>query len=833
MRWWRLALVILAGVLAAAAATVLAVVVNVATGGTANWFPAAGQHPLWWTVGATAAVAVASLLVWGTQRRYERGLQALAPAVQRPEPWVVDRPGEVDQIVAALQRRAGGTVGITTAVHGAGGFGKTTVAKLVRADRRVLRRYRGRIYWVTLGRDARKQALTGLVNGLIAQVDPGRAVAFTDTRQAGEHLGALLASGPRRLLVLDDVWSEEQVAVFPAGGKSARLVTTRNPSLAAGTVVPVKVDQMSAKQAQTLLLAGLPPLPPRVVHGLVKETGRWPLLVRLVNKILADQAKLQPDVTAAAEDLLNRLRSGGALQVDQWTGAATQDLDVNDPDQRRTAIRATIQASTSLLNPTELIRFAELAIFVEDETIPVTLITALWKATGGLDRMAAGALCTRLADLALLALIPGSDGGAVTMHDVIRDYLRDELGGARLAELHQVLLDAVAGDLPKAAPVAAGADMVTAWWELPEAARYLWEHLIGHLLAAERPAEAGELAADLRWVGARLQFGPAGPSADLALIGTPRTERLRRVLGQAAHLLTPTHPAHSLIDILYGKVSHDPEWGNQAQALAPTRKLPALINNWPRSDQPDPALRRILAGHTNGVTAVAIAPDGTWLATASQDKSARIWDAATGQQRHHLRHTSLVRSVAIAPDGTWLATASWDNSARIWDAATGQQRHHLRHPGMVLVAIAPDGTWLATAGWENSARIWDAATGQQRHHLTGHTSPVRSVAIAPDGTWLATASRDKSARIWDAATGQQRHHLRHTSPVTAVAIAPDGTWLATASPDRSARIWDAATGSAIAVMRVHGSLHHCAMSPSGQSLAVAGQAGLYMFTFKP
>lgn len=390
MRWWRLALVILAGVLAAAAATVLAVVVNVATGGTANWFPAAGQHPLWWTVGATAAVAVASLLVWGTQRRYERGLQALAPAVQRPEPWVVDRPGEVDQIVAALQRRAGGTVGITTAVHGAGGFGKTTVAKLVRADRRVLRRYRGRIYWGTLGRDARKQALTGLVNGLIAQVDPGRAVAFTDARQAGEHLGALLASGPRRLLVLDDVWSEEQVAVFPAGGKSARLVTTRNPSLAAGTVVPVKVDQMSAKQAQTLLLAGLPPLPPRVVHGLVKETGRWPLLVRLVNKILADQAKLQPDVTAAAEDLLNRLRSGGALQVDQWTGAATQDLDVNDPDQRRTAIRATIQASTSLLNPTELIRFAELAIFVEDETIPVTLITALWKATGGLDRMAAG-----------------------------------------------------------------------------------------------------------------------------------------------------------------------------------------------------------------------------------------------------------------------------------------------------------------------------------------------------------------------------------------------------------------------------------------------------------
>ena len=265
-RWWRLTLVVLAAALAAAAATVLAVVVNVATGGTAAWFPAVGRHPLWWTAGATGAVAVAALLVWSSQRWYERGLAALIPAVQRPEPWVVDRPAEVGQIVAALRRR-GGTVGITTAVQGAGGFGKTTVAKIVRADRRVLRRYGRRVYWVTVGRDAGTQALTGLVNGLIAQLDPGRAVTFTDARQAGEYLAALLARGPRRLLVLDDVWSEEQLAAFPAGGRCARLVTTRIPSLAGGNSVPVKVDQMSQAQARALLLAGLAPLPAAVTAG--------------------------------------------------------------------------------------------------------------------------------------------------------------------------------------------------------------------------------------------------------------------------------------------------------------------------------------------------------------------------------------------------------------------------------------------------------------------------------------------------------------------------------------------------------------------------------------
>jgi hypothetical protein len=112
-------------------------------------------------------MATASALVWAAQRWYDRGLSALVPAVQRPEGWVVDRPEEVGKVVAALRRRGGGTVGITTAVHGAGGFGKTTVAKMVRADRRVLRRFGGRVYWVTLGRDAGREALAGLVNGLI------------------------------------------------------------------------------------------------------------------------------------------------------------------------------------------------------------------------------------------------------------------------------------------------------------------------------------------------------------------------------------------------------------------------------------------------------------------------------------------------------------------------------------------------------------------------------------------------------------------------------------------------------------------------------------------
>jgi len=834
VRSWRLALLALAGALAAAASTVLAVAVNVATGGTADWFPTMERHPLRWMAGATVAAACAGLLVWRVQRWYDRMIGELVPAVHRPESWVVDRPGELNQIVAALRRRRGGTVGITTAVHGAGGFGKTTVAKMVRADRRVLRRFGGRVYWVTLGRDAGKEALAGLVNGLIAQVEPGRAVTFTAAQQAGDHLAAVLAGGPRRLLVLDDVWSEEQLAAFPVAGRCARLVTTRIPSLAAGTSVAVRVDQMSDAQARALLLAGLPPLPSGVARALMEETGRWPLLLRLVNKILADQAKLQPDIAAAAQDLLGRLRLGGKLQVDQLTGAASQQLDVNDPDQRRKAVRATIQASTSLLSPGDHDRFAELAVFAEDETIPVTLITELWRATGPLDEMTTRALCARLADLALLTLIPGGDGGAVTMHDVIREFLRQELGDTRLTQLHGVLLDTVADGLPVAAPAEPGGGdpKVTAWWMLPGSARYLWEHLIEHMLAAGLPWGAGQLTADLRWVGARLQrSGPAGPYADLALIGTPRAERLGRVLGQAAHLLAPTEPEHSLIGVLYSRISHAPEWGDQVNVLTAALKLPALINRWPLPDLPNPALLRTFTGHTSGVTSVAVAPDSSWLATGSLDKTVRTWNPVTGQQRTVLTgHTEAVTAVAISPDGTWLATASSDLTVRIWNPATGQQRTVLtgHRDAVTSVAVAPDGSWLATASSDRTVRIWDSATRQQRVLRTDHTTSVRALAIAPDGAWLATGSGGWTIQTYDVATGKQRAILGGiTSGVTALAIAPDGTWLAIASSDSALLIWNPAG------FRAHGirtglirtghsdTVNAVAISPDGTWLATA------------
>ncbi len=246
--------------------------------------------------------------------------------------------------------------------------------------------------------------------------------------------------------------------------------------------------------------------------------------------------------------------------------------------------------------------------------------------------------------------------------------------------------------------------------------------------------------------------------------------------------------------------------------------------------------RATLRGHTGAVSAVAISADGKLLASASFDKSVRVWDTATGRPRLTLKgHSDRLFSVAFSPDGKTLASASADGTVKVWDVATGAALLALAgHSGWVWsVAFSPDGQTLASASGNTGEKpgevaLWDVATGRIKAKLQAHVGYVYCVVFSPDGKTLATSSNDKSIKLWDIGADQsikERATLEgHTGVPGSLAFSPDGKILASAgTSDESVRLWETASGKALATLKhPHSNPGSVAFAPDGKTLAVGG-----------
>ncbi len=211
--------------------------------------------------------------------------------------------------------------------------------------------------------------------------------------------------------------------------------------------------------------------------------------------------------------------------------------------------------------------------------------------------------------------------------------------------------------------------------------------------------------------------------------------------------------------------------------------------------------RQLLAGHTSVVTDVAISPDGRWLASASRDRSLRIWEIESGQAVHVLiGHRGDVQTVAIAPDSRHAVTGGLDFEAVLWDIIDGVElQRFIGHTANILdVNFSPDGESIVTGSRDNTAILWDVNTGEIIRRFEGHVASVQTAEIDANGERLATGAGDGLIIIWDVTTGEEIRRLNgHTTAVNDVDFSTSGTLLASASADETVIIWDVTTGEIV------------------------------------
>ncbi|MEB3826305.1 AAA-like domain-containing protein [Phormidium sp. CCY1219] len=236
----------------------------------------------------------------------------------------------------------------------------------------------------------------------------------------------------------------------------------------------------------------------------------------------------------------------------------------------------------------------------------------------------------------------------------------------------------------------------------------------------------------------------------------------------------------------------------------------------------DGSLVATLTGHTAGVVGIAFSPDGNTIATGSNDGTIKLWQPDGTLLQTLTGHGDRIWDVSFSPDGRTLASASWDGTVKLWQL-DGTPIHSINaHPGAALtVAFSPDGEILASGGLDRTIKLWKP-DGTAIATLTDHNSPIYDLTFSPDGRTLASASWDETVKLWNRQGQVQQTLAAHNGGVWSVAFSPDGQFLASGSTDQQIKLWRI-DGTELASLEKHqADVFGVAFSPDGKLLASGG-----------